>query len=242
MARDSLNFANLASISSSVSASESDLDFSIISNLSAILLIDPSRFNSLSKRIKRFDSIDSDGNDSNHWMGKRIISLNDWIRLRGTPYTLQYFPDNFDRSQTYLTESELKDCDDLTKKWYIDYEELMECKRNPNYGRTKCFQCLLNPVRDDPIFIGINKLVAKGLEEDQYENKNNPKPYPCPVANRFECPYERGKSSSAKFDVEDLFELANIPFAVEISLAIARKDTSSVQTKNIATAWQRQQV
>ena len=79
-------------------------------------------------------------------MGKRIISLNDWIRLRGTPYTLQYFPDNFDRSQTYLTESELKDCDDRTKKWYIDYEELMECKRNPNYGRTKCFQCLLNPV------------------------------------------------------------------------------------------------
>jgi hypothetical protein len=118
----------------------------------------------------------------------------------------------------------------------------MECKRNPSYGRTKCFQCLLNPVSDNRIFIGINKLVAKDLEEDQYENKNNPKPYPCPVANRFECPYERGKSSSAKFDVENMFELANIAFAVEISLAIARTDTSYVQIKNIVTAWQRQQV
>jgi hypothetical protein len=62
------------------------------------------------------------------------------------------------------------------------------------------------------------------VEEDQYENKNNPKPYRCPVANRFEYPYERGKSSSAKFDVEDMFELTNIAFAVEISLAISRKD------------------
>ena len=62
------------------------------------------------------------------------------------------------------------------------------------------------------------------------------------LANRFESPYERGKSSSAKFDVENMFELANIGFAVEISLAIARTDTSYVQIKNIATAWQRQQV
>ena len=38
-------------------------------------------------------------------------------------------------------------------------------------------------------------------------NKNNPIQYPCPVANRFECPYEE-KISDANFDVEDLFELA----------------------------------
>ena len=39
----------------------------------------------------------------------------------------------------------------------------MEYKRNANYGKTKCFYCLLSPERDDPIFIGINRLVAKGL-------------------------------------------------------------------------------
>jgi hypothetical protein len=72
----------------------------------------------------------------------------------------------------------------------------MEYKRNPNYGRTKCFHCLLSPDRDDPIFIGINRLVAKGLEQD--ENKNNPIPYPCHVVNRFECRYERGKSPNAR--------------------------------------------
>ena len=65
---------------------------------------------------------------------------------------------------TFLTESELKNSDEQTRKWYSDYLDLMEYKRNPNYGRAKCFHCLLSPERDDPIFIGINRLVAKGLE------------------------------------------------------------------------------
>jgi len=110
----------------------------------------------------------------------------------------------------------------------------MDYKRNPNYGRTKCFHCLLSPVRDDPIFIGINRLVAKGLENNTDGSKNNPIQYPCHVENRFECPYnyEKGKGSDVRFNVENLFELANMAFAVEIALAMARKDSSAVQIKN----------
>ena len=101
----------------------------------------------------------------------------------------------------------------------------MEYRRNPNYGRLKCFHCLLSPERDDPIFIGINRLVIKGLQKN--ENQTMPIEYPCDTVNRFECPYvEKGKSPNAKFDVEDLFELANMAFAVEIALAVARKETS----------------
>ena len=97
----------------------------------------------------------------------------------------------------------------------------MEYRRNPNYGRAKCFHCLLSPDGDDPIFIGINRLVTKGLEKD---NKDNPVQYPCSVVNRFECPYEKGKESDARFGVDDLYDLANMAFAVEIALAVARKD------------------
>ena len=106
----------------------------------------------------------------------------------------------------------------------------MGYKRNPNYGNAKCFHCLLSPSGDDPIFIGINRLVIKGLVED--ESKSNHIPYPCHVVNRFECPYEKGKSSNTKFSVEDLFELASMAFAVEIALAVARKNSSAVQIKN----------
>ena len=194
----------------------------------------------LSKRIERFDSFNGDGNDSNHWKGKAIIPLNDWIQLRGTPYALQYFPDDFDRSHTFLTESELKDSDDQTRKWYSDYLDLMEYRRNPNYGRTQCFHCLLSPERDDPIFIGINGLVAKGLLEENKDSNNTPLEYPCHIVNRFECPYDckNGKSSNARFVVEDLFDLASIAFAVEIALAVARKDTSTIQIKNKQDLYQ----
>ena len=66
----------------------------------------------------------------------------------------------------------------------------------------------------------------------------NPIPYPCHVANRFECPYEKGRISNTKSDVKDLFELSNIAFAVEIALAVARKDTSAVQIKNKQDLYQ----
>jgi hypothetical protein len=116
----------------------------------------------------------------------------------------------------------------------------MDHKRNPNYGNAKCFHCLLSPDRDDPIFIGINRLVAKGLEGNRDENKNALTLYPCQIVNKFECPYEyaEGKSSNTNFDVEDLSELANIAFAVEIALAVARKYTSAVRIKNREDLYQ----
>ncbi len=91
----------------------------------------------LSKRIERFDSFNGDGNDSTHWRGKEIIPLNEWIQLKETPYARLYFPDDFDRFQTFLIENELKNSDEITRKWYSDYLDLMEHKRNPNYGRAK---------------------------------------------------------------------------------------------------------
>jgi hypothetical protein len=187
----------------------------------------------LSKRIERFDSIDE--NNSNHWRGKEIIPLNEWIQLKGTSYALQCFPDDFDKFWTFKTESALKDADEHTRKWYCDYLDLMEYKRNTYYGREKCFHCLLSPDRDDPIFIGINRLVTKGLEKD---NKDNPVQYPCSVVNRFECPYEKGKESDARFGVDDLYDLASMAFAVEIALAVARKYTSAIQIKNKQDLYQ----
>ncbi len=89
----------------------------------------------LSKRIQRLDVFDAYVNDSNRWRGKEIIPLNEWIQLRGTPYALECFPDDYDKFWTFLTESELRNGDDQTRKWYSDYFDLMEHRRNPNYGK-----------------------------------------------------------------------------------------------------------
>jgi hypothetical protein len=199
--------------------------------------------NSLSKRIERFDPSNVDDTNYNYWKGKRIIPLNQWIELKRTPYAWKYFPDDFNHFWTFLSESKLNTADEKTKisKWNSDYLELMEYTKNANYGKKKCFDCLLSPDWEEAaIFIGINRLAAKGLvlvgeeeENDGKSNNNNFIQYPCSIVNRFECPYEKDKvSKNANFDVEDLFELEKMAFAVEFALAVAEKDTSAVQIRN----------
>jgi hypothetical protein len=188
----------------------------------------------LAKRLDRFDPGYSSNNktDLNYWQDKPIIPLEEWIRFRDTPYALKYFPDDFDRLLTCFSEDELDEqkLEDV-RKWNLDFQGLMEHKRNPNYGKLKCFHCLLSPDGDDPIFIGINRLVSKGL----HNGKHDPPQYPCKVVNRFQCPYERTNDKTAinsDFDVKDLFKLAEMAFAVEISLAKARKEDSRIRVRN----------
>lgn len=126
------------------------------------------------------------------------------------------------------------------KRWDSDYLELMEYTKNPNYGKVKCFHCLLSPAGDDPIFIGINRLVAKGLTNGEQEK--DPIQYPCQVVNRFQCPYERTNIKGdddfgamiSHFNVENLFRLQKMAFVVEIAVAKARKDDSRIQIKDMS--------
>ena len=127
---------------------------------------------SIGNLVKKLDRLDPQFSSSNrtglnHWKDKPIIPLEEWIKFRDTPYALHYFPDDFDQVLTYLSEDDLekgRERKDI-EKWNSDYLELMEYTKNPNYGKVKCFHCLLSPAGDDPIFIGINRLVSKGLIE-----------------------------------------------------------------------------
>jgi hypothetical protein len=196
---------------------------------------------SIDSLVKRFDKLYPAIGFSNktglrQWKNKPIIPLDDWIKFRDTPYALDYFPDDFDQSLTYIPEDELKErkCEDV-RKWDSDYQELMEYTKNPNYGRLKCFHCLLSPDGDDPIFIGIHKLVAKGLNNGRLEKDMIH--YPCQVINRFQCPYESTNMeeddyTNSKINVDGLFRLHRMAFVVEIALAKARKSDSEVQLKH----------
>lgn len=63
---------------------------------------------SLAKKLERLDPhplsphVPSSNNRTglSHWKGKPIIALEDWIR--GLPSRLEYFPDDFDQSLTYM--------------------------------------------------------------------------------------------------------------------------------------------
>jgi len=154
--------------------------------------------------------------------------------LLNAHYALRYFPDDFDQALTCMLGDETTI---YQQEWESDYQELMEYTKNPHYGRLKCFYCLLSPDGDDPIFIGINRLVAKGL--NNCEQENGPIEYPCQVVNRFQCPYERTRTenlvdenSNPHIKVEDLFKLERMAFIVELALAKARKSDSMLQIKD----------
>jgi D-arabinose 1-dehydrogenase-like Zn-dependent alcohol dehydrogenase len=146
-----------------------------------------------------------------HWKGKPIIPMEEWIELRDTSCALNYFPDDFDQVLSYIPKDEVEgeQAREDVKKWDSDYLELMEHTKNSNYGKLKCFHYLLSPAGgDDPIFLGINRLVSKGLAE----RESNLPQHPCRIVNRFQCPYERTNikggdnlgAMNSNFDVEDL--------------------------------------
>jgi hypothetical protein len=65
----------------------------------------------LTKRLNRLDTLlptshvpSSDNRTGlSHWKGRPVISLEDWIQIRGhLPYRLEYFPDDFDQILTYM--------------------------------------------------------------------------------------------------------------------------------------------
>jgi hypothetical protein len=103
----------------------------------------------------------------------------------------------------------------------------MQYRKNPNYGKTKCSKCLLSTDREEAaIFLGINKVVARALS-----SSFSPSIYPCPIQNRFECPYDN-KEETRSIDVDQLFQLSEIAFLVELAFATAEEDTSKIQIKN----------
>jgi hypothetical protein len=109
----------------------------------------------------------------------------------------------------------------------------MEYSRNTEYGKTKCLRCLLSPDREEvAIFIGMNKVISRTLD------RNGTSIYPCKVLNRFACPYDKKSNnhttddSTEKPDVDYLFHLSEIAFAVELALAKAQEDGSVFRIRN----------
>lgn len=84
-----------------------------------------------------------------------------------------------------------------------------------------------------------NKVVARALSSSSI--------YPCPIQNRFECPYdikveekeeEEGEEvKSIIIDVDQLFQLSEIAFLVELAFATAEKNTSKIQIKNVQDVY-----
>jgi hypothetical protein len=238
-----------------------------------------------SKLVERLDKLDPDNasgskNDGiNYWKGKKIVSMAEWKKKIGRndkPFqegredqrikeALQYFPDDYEKSLfTFVVPLELKEAGD---KWYNQYLELMQFRNNLKCSRLLCFGCLLCPDKEKSgKLVGISRLIAKAIEvdsqeeeEEEEDNSNSttttPPLYPCPVLNRFKCPYDRKdmkekqkyqqhlvrneeevkeeKEDSNSYDVDYLFLLSDYSFRLESAFIKAKKEGSAVPVKNV---------
>jgi hypothetical protein len=188
---------------------------------------------SIDRLSKKLNSLfpDENNNGPGYWKGRKIIPKDQWLRMvhsiskKNKKYSvrdaLQYFPDSYiEYVIPFGVPEHLKAEAD---KWYTYYIELMQHKKDPGYGSTKCHECLLCPQRDEfVLYIGIHKVVARGLEPEKKEGEEYTPIYPCPVINRFECPYEK--------DVNNLFAIEEIAHAVDMAFLKAYTITKSNDT------------
>jgi hypothetical protein len=206
--------------------------------------------NNLSQRLNKLSpDTNSNSNDGvKYWKGRKIIPLDKWFEItkantisRIENYNvkegMQYFPDDYFAWMFPLGIPEhLKE---EANKWYFDYIELMEYRKNPRIGKTKCFRCLLSPSREESaLFLGINKIIARVIEQEN-NNISSSTIYPCPILNLYACPFDKKESNnnnnnkikdSNLLDVDDLFNLSEIAFQVELALGKAQAMTKSNET------------
>jgi hypothetical protein len=107
-----------------------------------------------------------------------------------------------------------------------------ETSTNPNYNDGINYW-KGKKIIEAAIFIGINKVISRALDSDGVSI------YPCKVLNRFACPYDGRITKdimedgiTQKPDVDYLFYLSEIAFAVELALAKAQEEDSVFRIKS----------
>ncbi len=222
--------------------------------------------NNLSQRLNKLypdTSSNSSSDGINYWKGRKIVPLDKWLKItkantisRRENYKikegLQYFPDDYFARMFPLGIPE--DLKEEANKWYLDYLELMEYRRNPRIGRTKCFRCLLSPdMEESALFVGINKVLSRALKDrnnyniskkktgnsssddlpTSYSTSTGTSVYPCKVLNRYACPYDNKSTlnnDAAICSVDYLFALYDLAFQVELAFSQAYSMTKSNET------------
>jgi hypothetical protein len=201
---------------------------------------------SINKLLERINNLypDVNNNGPGYWKGRKIVPLDQWYQVKerySLKVALQYFPNDFDGGfPSIIDKIEDQALKEDAIRWYSDFVKLMEYSRNTKYGRTLCFRCLLSPDREmAKIFAGMNKVISRTLDTDSESV------YPCKILNRFLCPYDKkimaevediamDNNQIEKPNVDYLFYLSELAFAVELALAKARGEDSVFKIKSAA--------
>jgi hypothetical protein len=90
----------------------------------------------------------------------------------------------------------------------------------------------LSPAREESaIFLGINKVIARDKEQ---ENNISSTIYPCPILNRYECPFDKKKSDDNKNKINDEKEEGTLLGAIGFFIIVTSHSTELSLSLNLA--------
>ncbi len=202
------------------------------------------RIEKLNKKIEEIESTpitttkESDG--LSFWRGMKIIPAQQWQSIankKGYEEAIKYIPNGLIKyfpcvlcSENGIDERyEDKRCN----KWRDDYYDYLYCLRNPEFGAWHCAKCVLENDNDQEIgsALGLRRIIReiiqsslKGTEIAAGASSPVTIDYPCPVHNRFQCPY--GNSS----DIDDPLAIGEV--IEEIYNALAYAHMLTYQTRD----------
>ena len=97
------------------------------------------------------------------------------------------------------------------------------------------YRCIFSTDLDDPLFVGIEKVIAR-IVSKHCNNNNNLNyisnvdndliSYPCRVMNFFQCPFENN-NNQYPYTKENLFTLQRVAFAIEQAISIFHETTKN---------------
>ena len=138
----------------------------------------------------------------NSWNDYTIVPVIKWsgLKKKKTPMKelLRYMPDDY--LDLPIVNYPKDDSDEpLIIKWEKDYDDYLEEKKNPGYGRFLCHNCMIDPDAVSIYDKDLHKIMLKGIDAK----------FPCGTVDVFHCPYEKEKD--ILWGLKDVYkELSNL--------------------------------
>lgn len=137
------------------------------------------------------------------WKGRKVISLSKWEKIESDlGVVFDYVPDGFIDEYSMIYNWRLGEKFDKDRaEWLKDYFGYLEFKKNSEYGKYRCSNCIQNPFSKTKT-TSIRDILVKHFVDSEIL-------FPCEVVNIFECPYGQGSKDYALFFLGRIWKIVD---------------------------------
>jgi hypothetical protein len=124
------------------------------------------------------------------WNGKKVIPLAEWRKKQNivTKEWMDYYPDKY-TPNLLIYAGEYESLAKLQDEWWPGFVQYMESVKDPEFGKLKCRECILNPIDSEPNAPGTTT-IRDAIVKTNQSIDGKPLEFPCKVINMFKCPYQ----------------------------------------------------